>query len=386
MPDSMPTVPYANVQTPPPPPDDADLQEWTAYQLMWQARACLVLGSRLYSHLLEAAAEDVRRGGPAWDVLAEHATRSTDAALALRFMAAVHRLVLTRQAGELALFFPSVGGDADRAGAWHAMRQTLEEHARQLSGWVGLPCQTNEVGRCAALTAGFLNAAAETRRPLWLLEIGASAGLNLRWDRYYYEHDEEPRAWGDAASPVRLRGHWDVPRDLLEAPVHVSGRAGCDPLPVDPLTDEGRLSLSSSVWGDQPVRFERLRGALQLAQQLRVEVASARAIDWLPDQLARRPPNETTVVYHSVVLQYLSDDERRDVVTAIADAGAAADAEAPLYWLRMEPENQLRAMAVRVTRWPSGDERLLATSGAHGPPVRWRHETAEPDGTPAREY
>ena len=39
----------------------------------------------------------------------------------------------------------------------------------------------------------------ETGRPLRLLEIGASAGLNLRFDRYRYEQDDE--AWGPRDSP-----------------------------------------------------------------------------------------------------------------------------------------------------------------------------------------
>jgi hypothetical protein len=37
------------------------------------------------------------------------------------------------------------------------------------------------------LIGGFLRVAAMTRRPLRLLEVGSSAGLNLRWDHYRYE-------------------------------------------------------------------------------------------------------------------------------------------------------------------------------------------------------
>ena len=372
MPDSMPTVPYADVPRPAPPPDDADLLEWTAFLLALQATACRVLGSELYADLLEAAAEDVRAAGPAWSVLEPHATRDTGSALALRFMAAVHRLVLMRRAPELATFFPSAGGQADRAEAWPALRRTLAEQADVLRAWVALPCQTNEVGRCAALAAGFLTAARESPQPLRLLEIGASGGLNLRWEAYHYVSTVDGRSWGDPSSPVQLRVHWEIPTPLLDTTVTISGRAGCDPLPVDPLTEDGRLRLTASVWGDQPVRFERLRGALAVAATMPVEVVQARAVDWLPRQLANPADGENTVVYHSVVLQYLDPQERKDVAAAIAEAGARATEAAPLYWLRMEPEQPLRAMSVRLTRWPGGDERLLATSGAHGDPVRWR--------------
>ena len=44
--------------------------------------------------------------------------------------------------------------------------------------------------------------ARQTARPLRLLEIGASAGLNLRWDRYCYSAPNASS--GDRRSPVRF--------------------------------------------------------------------------------------------------------------------------------------------------------------------------------------
>ena len=370
--DSMPTVSYADVPRPAPPPPESDLQEWTAYLLALQAPACRVLGSPLYADLLDAAAEDVRRSGPAWGVLEPHATRDDASALALRFMAAVHRLVLLRKAPELALFFPSVGGRAERAGAWDALAGALAEHRDTLVDFVGRPCQTNEVNRCAALVGGFLTVAAETGLPLRVLEIGASGGLNLRWDHYRYADHDGERAWGPTDSPVRLGGQWNLPAALLEQKVDVIERAGCDPRPVDPSSEEGRLSLTASVWGDQPLRFERLRAALSVAAAVPAHVDAAGAGAWLPPRLAHPVPGVATVVFHSVVLQYMDAEERAAVITAIERAGARASADAPLCWLRMEPEQPLRAMSVRLTEWPSGEERLIATAGAHGDPMRWR--------------
>lgn len=367
MPDSMPT---ARIRPAAPPPD-APLQEWTAHLLAVQAAACAVLGSRLYEHLLTHAADDVRAGGPAWAVLERHATRDTGAAIGLRLMAAVHRVVLTGQAPRLARHYASAGGDADPQGSWPALRSLMAERADELGALVALPCQTNEVGRCAALIGGFLIASREASASFRLLEIGASAGLNLRWDRYRYEHAVDGRTWGDRASPVVLRGHWEVPHGLLDEPARVVGRSGCDPRPVDPLTDDGRLALAASVWGDQPARFQRLRGALDIAAGVPVDVEQAHAIDWLPPRLAEAHAG-ATVVFHSVVMQYIDPDERRAVVDAIHAAGRDATSTSPLFWLRMEPERPLRAMSVRLTAWPGGQERLVATSGAHGEPVRWR--------------
>src|SRR5262245_16741851 len=76
-----------------------------------QADVCSAFGSALYGDLLSHAAENATRGGVVFDLLSPFEARNPRAdALALRLMAAVHRLVLGGQASELALHYPSVGG------------------------------------------------------------------------------------------------------------------------------------------------------------------------------------------------------------------------------------------------------------------------------------
>lgn len=341
------------------------------WHLTQQASGCRLLGSGLYADLLEAAARDCETGGPTWDVLAPHVTRDSGSALALRLMAGVHRLVLQGDAPQLTPHYPSVGGDAGSDGAWPAFREVLVAHGDVLRDLVAKPCQTNEVGRCAALLGGFLTVAAQTGLPLRIIEIGASAGLNLRWDRYRYVDDGGRATWGDPGSQVQLRGHWEAPAELLEVVPTVAERLACDPRPVAATSPEGRLALTASVWADQTDRFARLRGALDLAARMPVPVAPASAGDWLPEQLDEPRHGVATVVFHSVVLQYLPADERARVHKILAAAAERCDAAAPLAWLRMEPERPLQAMSVRLTVWPGGEERLLATAGAHGFPVRW---------------
>jgi hypothetical protein len=45
---------------------------------------------------------------------------------------------------------------------------------------------TNEVGRSACLMPAYARVAALAGEPLRIVEVGASAGLNLLWDRYAY--------------------------------------------------------------------------------------------------------------------------------------------------------------------------------------------------------
>jgi len=50
-------------------------------------------------------------------------------------------------------------------------------------------------------------------------------------------------------------------------------------------------------------------------------------------------------------------------------AGDAANKAAPLAWLRMEPGGE--QAEVRLTTWPGGEERILATTSFHGRDIRW---------------
>jgi hypothetical protein len=340
-----------------------------AAQLLDQARSCRAMGSPLYATLLDRAAADVLRGGPVWSVLADDVRPGRGDAVALRFMAAVHRLVLAGEAGELAAHYPSVGGTRDPDRAWPAFARLVEDRSRRLSALTALPCQTNEVGRCAALVGGFL-AIARGGLPLRLLEVGASAGLNLRWDHYRYGGGG--RAWGPEDSPVRMPAHWLHPPPVSPAAVEVARRQGCDPHPIDPASEDGRLALGASVWADQPERLARLRAACAVALDVPAEITAASVADWLPAQLAHPVPGAATVVFHSVVDEYLADDARAGFHEILADAGLRATDGAPLAWLRLEPVTALRTHGVTLTTWPGGEARLLATCHAHGTDVSWR--------------
>lgn len=348
------------------PPGDAKAH--VAGQLRAQADSCAQMGSPLYAELLERAADDVEAAGPAWDLLRSHLLPGRGDALALRLMAAVHRLVLTGREPTLARRYPSAGGEAGLEGAWSAFLDVLVRRQAELQATIVFPCQTNEVGRCAPLLFGFLETGARTRLPFRLLEVGASAGLNLRFNLFRYGGGGA--SWGPADSPVDLSGFWTDAPEFAGTPIEVVERRGCDLRPLDPGSDEDRLTLQSSVWADQTARFSRLRGALELAARVPATVEAASLHEWLPAQLAAPRPGVATVVYHSVVDEYLPAAARRAFHEALDEAGARATPDAPLSWVRLEPASSIREHAVTLRLWPGGGERRLALSGAHGSNVR----------------
>jgi hypothetical protein len=341
--------------------------------LRFQADQCAVNGSPLYATILAAAASDAEDGGPCFEVLRGHEKDPLGTALVLRFMGGVHRLALEGDAPDLAAFYPSAGGSLEAGDPWPAFREAVAAHVDLLRTRLADGVQTNEVGRAAALAPAFLTVAIETGHPLRVLEVGASAGLNMRWDQFRYEDGDE--SWGSDASPVRLAGRWSgTPRPWRDAPSSdgvVVERAGCDPKPIDAIGDEGRHKLRSFVWPDQVERLRILDAAIEVARSAPATIEQEEAVPWLGRRLAEPVEGAATVVYHSIVMQYMNKANRAAVAQAIADAGNRATPDAPVAWLRMEPGWVEGRADVTLTTWPGGRERLIALTGFHGMPVEW---------------
>jgi hypothetical protein len=327
-------------------------------------------GSHFYGTLVDRLAEDVEQGGPCWPVLRAHADHPLDEVPGIRLLGGVHRLVLQGRAPALARHYESVGGDGDAAAAWPLLRDVVARHASELAGWVDHVPQTNEVSRSIALVGGWLVVAAETEKPLRLLEPGASAGLNLRCDRYWYE--SRGQGYGDQGSPVRFLDRWSGGAPPLGTRCEIVERRGCDRFPLDASEEDDRITLLAYVWPDQRERFELLRAALDVASRFAVPIDPADGAEWLETQLAELPSGRATIVFHSYFWQYLTPADATRGRHAIEDAGDRATEQAPLAWLSLEEAGGDYAHSeLRLRTWPGGKERLLATCHVHPHEVEW---------------
>ncbi len=296
------------------------------------------------------------------------------AAVALRWLAALHHLALLGREPWVSLWPPARSSWTDEeldgaiASAWTDEQPHLQA---ALAG----PPQTNEVQRSAALLPGLLHIAQRTGRPLALAEIGASAGLNLWCDLYRHDHGEAAWTWGNPAAGLTLRSEW-TGSPPPNVPLRILRRAGCDMAPVD-LTRPGEdLRLTSFVWPDQPERLSRLRAAMKVAQahmaQSGVGISPERAADFVRAELAHRPAQGAWVLMHSVVWQYIPADEQARIAQQVESAGQAATLNAPVAWLRMEPLKADLRVELRCCLWPGGHDELLALCHPHGAWVQWQ--------------
>ncbi|MDE0803261.1 MAG: DUF2332 domain-containing protein [Acidimicrobiales bacterium] len=330
-----------------------------------QERACDRAGSHLYARILDSIADDVERGGPAGRLLAPWAENALADAIPLRLLAAVHRIVLDGRAPDLARFYPSAGGsdDGDPSAAFAAV---LADRREEIEAGMHRGVQTNEVGRAAALVGGFHAAAASSGLPLRVLEVGASAGLLQHWDRYRYVG--AGRAWGPSGG-LTFEEPWSGSAPQFVDDLHVAERAGCDVHPIDVSTDDGVTALRGFLWPDQVHRRQRLDAAIEVAREHPASVDEADAGAWVEERLAAATPGLATVLYHSIVLQYLPRSSFDRMRSALQRAGERATAETPLFWLRMEPAGVVADL--QLQSWPGGEDRVLGTTGFHGPPVDW---------------
>ena len=326
-----------------------------------QALACDRLGSRYNARLLALAADRLDEAAePDRRILDWPGDPAADA-LALRWTGALHALVLEGRS-------PSMVDIDDDEALWQAVRVLMAAHESFIGTFLDHPPQTNEVARSAALMPGFQVIHAQTGRPLRLLELGSSAGLNRLWQHWRYEAGQWSH--GNRSARVTLQVDWQGGRPPLADPVVLSSR-GVDIRPVDIMDHDQRLRLRSYIWPDQPLRLRRLDGAIAQAADSGMSVEQGDAADWLEARLAEDPDDGVTVIFHSIVWQYLPPSVRRRCRAAIEGAGESGRSVA---WLRMEPDESASHAVLHLDLWPKRRHFHLADCHFHGAWVRWHGE------------
>jgi hypothetical protein len=348
-------------------------REHLVHTLRSQGRFCAAAGSRMYGELFDLVADDVESAGVFAAILSGQEDAPSRQAVPLRLLGGLHRLVLDGRAPGLRRWYPSTGGTWDARAAWPQILATAAEHRDSLRAALDQPPQTNEVGRSAALIGGLLRINHQFCLPVRLFEIGTSAGLNLRADRYRYrfaDHD-----WGPADSPVTIDDAW---RGALppDGPVRILERRGYDISPIDVTGDDGEMTVLSYVWPDQSARLDRLRGAIAVARGVPAHLERRTAADAVAGMTLAA--GALTVLWHSITWQYLSRDERDAVRGAVDSLGARADDRSPFAHLTLEPARDASQgpgapirFWVRARTWPGGELEVLGECHPHGPPVHW---------------
>lgn len=327
-----------------------------------QAASCRALGSPFTAQLLALLAERLPVGLPVGDRLMAWAPQQLGPdAVALRLAGALHALVLQRRDAALLAVYPPHGADDEQL--WQAVEPALRQHEAHILHWLANAPQTNEVRRATALIIGAGCAAmAFPGLPLRLSELGASAGLNLHFDRFALDlpaSTHRPDVPIISLSP-EVTGTMPPMADIT-----VAERRGVDLNPLDPRAPEDVLRLRSYIWADQSDRMARTDAVLGVAGAL---VDRGDAGEWLTARLSDPVPDRIDFVYHTIAWQYFPAATKAACHAAINRAAARATINAPFAWLSFEADGASPGAPVVLRLWPGDLTVHLGRMDFHG---RW---------------
>jgi hypothetical protein len=333
-----------------------------------QALACELLGSPFTSRVCALLGTRLTSRSRFGARIARWPETAGEDVLALRAAGALNALAGSGKCPELTAAYPPHTVDDETL--WSGISSAISVHDWFLHDYLDSPPQTNEVARSGSLLGGALHLASDIGLPLDIYEIGSSAGLNLGFDHYHYDFGGS--TWGRADEDVHIAQDWKGPLPPLDAPLSIWRRQGCDQNPLDPSQTATRTRLLSYCWPDQSARIARLEAALASTARAGLRVEKADAADWVEHHFSAAPEKGVTrVLMHSIVWQYLPPDVKARVTSAMDAAGRAASPDAPVAWLRVEPDSSQPYAEVKLTIWPNGETRVLGNADFHGRFTHW---------------
>lgn len=352
-------------------PSSADKEARVRQAFRLQADWCRNLGSPFTGLLCALAAERLDRSTPIGEAILDWPgnPESTADSVPLRFAGALNGLVRKGLLPDLAPLYPP-RPLPDGEVLWPKVADALAAAEANITPWLALPPQTNEVGRSSILFSGLCWLWAHFPLPMRLFEVGASAGLNLNLDRYSYSFGED--VFGAMGAALFLKPDWEgrLPPNLSP---RVVSRTGCDLSPLDATSPQDRERLLAYVWPDQVERVKRLTAALTIATRHPVKVDRSDAAKWVEQKIGETTAwGEQQVLFHSIAFQYFPKDSQDRIIAHMERVGASATRDSPLAWLRFESDSELdKAFSLRLKVWP-GEDHLLALGDPHGRWVKWR--------------
>jgi hypothetical protein len=222
--------------------------------------------------------------------------------------------------------------------------------------------QTNEPARCAIL----LPVLAGLPQPIALIDVGASAGLTLLFDRYSYDYGGYLLAGRDPDAPT-LRCQPGGPVPLPPRLPDIAWRAGLDLNPLDVTNHDDVRWLSCLVWPGESDRAQRLAAAIASARRDPPAVHRGDLLTDLPALVAQAPEGATLVVYHTSVLYYVAADQREEFVRTVRGLGVvwlSSEAPGTLPGTGTPVRDELQCVLAR-------DGHPVARADSHGTWLHW---------------
>lgn len=284
---------------------------------------------------------------------------------------AIHRLLQGGDEHPLRAFYPMLSA-APRppAEVGPVLADFLASRADRLAPIIASRrVSTNEVGRSGALFLALARGLARLGHagPIALIDVGASAGLNLYPDRLLYDFGGGRRV-GPAEAALVL----PVPLEPQDAPAppplpQVAARTGVDLFPLDPADAEDAAWLRALVWPEARERRARLDAALDLARAEPHRTVQADAVEAIAGLVAAQPEGALACVTHSIMMYQLPEPARRAFHDRLCEASRSRPVlRASLEWRKGDP-----APSVQTSAYAGGAQSFRETLATGDPHGRW---------------
>ena len=328
-----------------------------------QSEACTALGSPFMGQLMRVLGEKIAPDRKLTnDIIEMPGQLGPEAAsIPLRIAGALHALKLQDRAGLANVYPPN---DVADEALWSAIDNALNRETQFIEEFIQCPPQTNEIRRAACLIATSSWLSSQYALPMRLSELGASAGLNLMFDKFAL--DIEDSRYGANEPALVLSPNWRGERPPLNS-FRIVERSGVDLSPIGATSTEGRLRLLAYLWPDQHDRLERTDAAISVFD---ANVDKGDAADWLETREMLRE-GTLHLIYHTVAWQYFPDEAKDRVRAKIEASGTGATERSPLAWLGMEWDGDDKGAAMTLRLWPGDRAFALGRIDFHGRWVDW---------------
>ncbi|KAB2334459.1 DUF2332 domain-containing protein [Cytobacillus depressus] len=241
---------------------------------------------------------------------------------------AVHYLLLKGKEHKLKEYYPSVVSNPKHVeGAFNSFKDFCFQYQNEIISILQSKLvQTNEVRRCAYLYPVFSLIYEKTKKPLALIEIGTSAGLQLLWDKYSYSYGTD-EIFGNKSSALNITSEIigeNMPF-LASTPPPVSKRMGLDLNTIDLNDEEETLWMKSLIWPEHKERLQMFEQAASYIKKIPVQLVEGDGIGLLRDCVNMMPSDSTVCIFHTHVANQMPLEAKKILLNMIQSIGKERD-------------------------------------------------------------
>ncbi|PEZ08412.1 hypothetical protein CN326_05580 [Bacillus sp. AFS018417] len=186
--------------------------------------------------------------------------------------------------------------------------------------------QTNEVRRSAYLYPIFCYIYNVVKKPLSLIEIGTSAGLQLLWDKYSYSYGTN-EVYGDKDSNVHITSEIKgnhTPPFLLSSPP-VASKVGLDLHISDLGNSEDYLWLKSLIWPEHEERLALFESAAKCLIENPVKLVEGDGVALLTNVVEKLSNDNAICIFHTHVANQIPEGSKYELIEKIKTIGSKRD-------------------------------------------------------------